>query len=87
MFGADFALRWPPGVFADQMAELIRLAGGVRDWQDRVAFALEDAFTGPLARDTFLASSQGPEGIEYLRTLHRSIAEFPIAGERTPYWS
>lgn len=87
MFGADFALRWPPEVFVDEMAELVRLGGGVSDWEARVGFALEDAFAGPAARDTFQSSSGGPGGIEYLRSLRGSVSEFPVAGERAPYWS
>ena len=67
--------------------ELVRLDGGVRDWEARVGFALEDAFAGLAARATFQSSLRGPGGIEYLRSLRDSVSQFPISGERAPYWS
>jgi len=60
MFGADFALRWPPEVFVDEIAELVRLGGGVRDWEARVGFALEDAFAGPMGTSRLLALNHPP---------------------------
>ena len=53
MFGPDLALRWPPEVFAAEVTELTRLAGGIENWTERVELVLEDAFAGPAAADKF----------------------------------
>ena len=86
MFGPDLALRWPREVFAAEVTELTRLAGGVENWPERVELVLEDAFAGPAAADKFRSFVGCPGGIEYLRSLCDRVSELPIFDDRPRYW-
>lgn len=52
----DYALRWPPAVFADETARLVRRGrefGTGTDWQDEVLLLLRQAFSSVVPRDDF----------------------------------
>ena len=86
MFGPDLALRWPPEVFAAEVTELTRLAGGVENWTERVELVLEDAFAGPAAADKFRSFGGRPGDIDYLRSLCDGVSQLPIFDDRPRYW-
>ncbi|MFB9315298.1 hypothetical protein [Nocardioides plantarum] len=53
----DYVLRWPRGLFKEEVAELVARRGSLDGWAERCAFLLGDAFASVAPRDEFLAAN------------------------------
>jgi hypothetical protein len=84
--GADYQLAWPRLLFQNETAALVNNTK-LDDWADRCELLLEDAFTGIVPRDDFMAEPAAEQRGFLINLLRRSHNLREAAVGRRPYWS